>query len=657
MDKRKFRFPALSGVLATAVMAVAMVGAARGQYVIRKADRQAELYNYARAIPLYKKAYNKKRTAAAARGAAEAYRHINEYAFAESWYTKLVQMPEHATTDELYYAEVLMNNSKYAEAKTVLDSFLRKDAGNGIAVNMRKGCDSAVKWLAAPAKGRLENVQALNSPWSDWSTAFTNGKMIFASDRPYDSLHRKVFAGTSNIVKKYYGWTGNSYLHLYEGNDKDSNNISLLGRDINGYYHSANASYTADGKKFYYAVTELLRKRGTFLGNDEPYTLNIEIKEQQWDTVKQAWKQASLFPYNGVFRYSVGDPCISPDGKTLYFAASYQDKGYGGTDIYYSRMDEAGKWQAPVNMGPEINTPGDERTPAFSADGVFYFASDGRPGMGGLDIYKAYRGGETAAWQVVNMGSPVNSPQDDFAPAFDKAVFYFSSNRTGGKGSDDIYRFNAARVSLFSLSGKVFDKQTSLPLTGVVVTLDNKQTGAPQKVITDNEGNYHFMLDSASAYELSVVKTGFSSVSAINISTTGITANSLRRDVYMEQAELNKPVVLENIYFDLNKADIRQDAAAELAKLVKLMEDNPTWRVEISSHTDARASDGYNMKLSQRRAASVMNYLVSRGIGRERLTAKGYGESKLMNRCADNVPCTEEDHQLNRRTAFTILDK
>ncbi|WP_217602919.1 OmpA family protein [Chitinophaga sp. GbtcB8] len=657
MDKRKFNFPTLFNIIAAAGLAIAVTGTAHGQYVKKRAEDQAELYNYARAIPLYEKAYKKRVTAEAARGAAEGYRYINEYVFAESWYEKLMQISGHTATDELHYAEVLMNNSKYAEAKTVLDSFLQKGDGNGIAGNMRKGCDSAIKWLAAPVKGRLENVQALNSSWSDWSTAFIDGRIIFASDRPTDSLHRKTLTGTSHISKRYYGWTGKSYLHLYEGNGKDTSSTRLMGRDINGYYHSASASYTVNEKRFYYAVTELLRKRGSFLGKDEPYTLNVEIIEQRWDTVKQVWKQTALFPYNGIFNYSVGDPCITPDGKTLYFAADYGDKGYGGTDIYYSQMDEAGKWQTPVNMGPGINTSGNERTPALDGNGIFYFASDGRPGMGGLDLYRAGRTGENDAWQVVNMGSPVNSAQDDFAPAFDNTVFYFSSNRFGGQGSDDIYRFNAARIALFRLSGKVLDKHTNTPLAGVVVTLDNNQTGAPQKVITDSAGEYQFTLDTASSYKLSVVKTGFSAETAINVTTTGLSVNSLRHDIYMEQVVLNKPVVLQAIYFDLDKSDIRTDAVAELERLIKLLKDNPTWKMEISSHTDARGSSSYNMKLSQRRAASVVNYLVSKGIDKERLTAKGYGESKLVNRCADNVPCSEAEHQANRRTAFTVLDK
>ncbi|SFD74452.1 WD40-like Beta Propeller Repeat [Chitinophaga sp. CF118] len=650
MDKRKLQ--ALFSIL----MAIALFKPAHGQYILKQADSQAALYNYVKAIPLYNKAYKKKKTAAAARGMADSYRLMNDYVFAESWYAKLIAIPDHTAIDEFHYAGILMNNSKYAEAKGILDSYLNKKPGDKIAENMREGCSNAVKWLAAPIKGDLVNVHALNSQWSDWSTEFSNGKIIFASDRPYDSLRRKPFFSSSNIRRKYYGWTGNSYLHLYESNGKDSSSTNLLTRNINGDYHSAHASYTADGRKFYYAVTKLVKKRQSLLGKDTPYTLNVEIIEQQRDTTTDGWRQSSTFPYNGIFKYSVGDPFISPDGQTLYFVADYGDKGYGGTDIYYSRMDENGKWQTPVNMGPGINTAGNERTPVFNNKGILYFASDGWPGMGGLDIYKATKGSD---WKVENMESPVNSPQDDFAPAFaSNETFYFSSNRFGGRGNDDIYHFNAARVLLFNLSGKVFDKKTETPLSDVVVTLVNKQTGTPLKAITDDKGNYHFMLDSASTYGLSVVKTDYATVTDIDVSTVGLTVSGdLHQDIYPEKADLDKPFKMETIYFDLGKSSIRKDAETELDKLVKRLNDNPTWKVEISSHTDSRANDIYNMKLSQRRAESTVAYLVGKGIDSTRLTAKGYGETKLVNRCTNGVSCPEEEHQANRRTEFTILDK
>lgn len=676
MENRNFKLHTLLSVLMAAAMIIGMMETASGQYAMKQADAQAGLYNYARAVPLYEKAYEKKTTSEAARGVAESYRLMNNYAAAEPWYAKLVDMPDHTQADELHYAGILMSNSKYAEAKQVLDSILGKDASHAIARNMRKGCDSAAKWQPVPVRGALENMQALNSSWSDWSTAFHNGTVVFASDRPYNARYQKPNPGRSGINKKYYGWTGNNYLHLYESNGQDSAAIKILGANINGDYHSASVSYSNNGK-FYYAVTGLLKDQSSFLGKDGPYTLNVMIVEQQWDARNNTWRQSALFPYNDIFEYSLGDPYITPDGSTIYFVSTRGENNMGGTDIFYSTLDENGKWRTPVNMGPGINTAGNERTPVFAEDGTFYFASDGRAGMGGLDIYKALKTGNGDTWQVTNMRSPVNSAQDDFAPAFDSTVLYFSSNRSGGKGSDDIYRFIAFKVLEFSLSGKVQDLQTAVRLPGAEVTLRNMQTGASEKTVTDENGNYHFTLDSLSNYELSAAKTGFTAVTGINITTNGLTESAaLHKDITMEippppkpvepkreirfgqmTLAVNQPIEMKGIRFGVNKADITPSAAAELNNLVKLLKDNPTLKIELSSHTDSRGNDSYNMKLSQRRAESTLRYLVSKGIDRKRLIAKGYGESQLLNRCENNVPCTEEEHSINRRTAFTILDK
>jgi peptidoglycan-associated lipoprotein len=558
----------------------------------------------------------------------------------------------------LNYAEVLMNNSKYSEAKQQLQAYLGKKSDDKRAANLLAGCDSAQVWMTHPVKGNLENMQALNSPYSDWGTAFYNNQFIFASDRPYDSVRRQPFFSTSNIRRRYYGMTGNSYLHLYQSNGKDSASARLLNKGINGDYHSANATYSADGKEMYYAVTTLVKKGGSFLGKDQPYTLNIEIRKSGWDTARQAWGQAVSFPYNEVFKYSVGDPWIAPDGQTLYFTADHGDEIKGGTDIFYTQKDMDGKWQAPKNMGPSINTEGNERTPYFDEAGNFYFASDGRAGMGGLDIYKAVKSAN-GEWLVVNLGAPVNSPQDDFAAVFkSNSVIYFSSNRLSGTGSDDIYRFDIAKILLFTLEGTVRDRKTNEPLRDAVVTLQNKITQTPLKTITDGQGRYTFKLDSVTDYDLSTVKTAYTTVTGIPLTTKGLTeSQTLKKDVYLDKIELKKPVKLENIYFDLDKWNIRPDAAEELDKLVKLLKDNPTWDVEMSSHTDSRAPDAYNIKLSQRRAESTVKYLVEHGIDADRLSAKGYGETRLVNKCSNGVPCTEEEHQENRRTEFTILDK
>ncbi|MVT09094.1 OmpA family protein [Chitinophaga tropicalis] len=663
MYKIKYSFSSFLGLM----IAIAACRTAQGQYIIKQADSEASLYNYAKAIPLYEKAYHKKNSLTAARGLADSYRLLNDYDHAASWYEKLLSMPDHTENDEIHYAGTLINQSKYAEAKTLLQNYLTRQPDNKTAVSMLRGCDSAVTWLATPVKGDFENMKALNSPWSDWSTAFSNDRIIFASDRPYDSLRRTPAFNTSNIRKKYYGWTGNSYLHLYENNGTDSNSTRLLGRNINGDYHSANASYTADGQKLYYAVTELKRKRNSLLGKDEPYTLHIEIMERQRDTAGN-WKPNTSFPYNGIFSYPVGDPFITPDGQTLYFVAEYKDQGYGGTDIYYSRKDNEGKWQSPVNMGPDINTAGDERTPLVDKKGALYFASAGHPGMGGLDIFKAEE--KNGQWTARNMGSPVNSAGDDLAPAVINTTLYFSSNRPGGKGSDDIYRFTPYRVLIFNLTGVILDKKTGKALPDAEVTLYNEGTGIQQKAVTDAQGNYSFPLDSISSYGLSVAKTGYNPATGFSLTTKGLSESAaLRQDAYLtspepEPAKTPAPVPptrktfkLENVYFDLAKWNITPASMPELDKLVSLLKENPDWKVELATHTDCRASDSYNLKLSQRRAESIVGYLISKGIAASRLVAKGYGETRLLNRCADGVRCTEAEHQVNRRTEFTILDK
>ncbi|RFM26856.1 OmpA family protein [Deminuibacter soli] len=630
------------------------------QYVLRQAQTQATLYHYPAAKTLYTKAYNKKHSLQAAKSLAEIYSEVKDYPNAEFWYARVVSIPGHSPADELHYAEALINNNKYTEARQLLQQYLTNNNGDQQATILLAGCDSAVLWLKQPIAGNLENMQALNTAYSDWGTMLYKGQLIFASDRPYDSLRRQPFFSNSTIKRKTYSLTGNSYLHLYQGNGTDSNNTRLLGRDINGDFHSANASFTANGLQMYYAVTNLEKKKSSFLGKELPYTLHIEIFSSSWDTARQRWTKKTAFPYNQVFHYSLGDPCISPDGQTIYFTATSGEGHLGGADIYYSKKDKAGKWSTPVNLGADINTRYNERTPFIDEEGQLYFASDGRAGMGGLDIYKAVAL-SPGRWTVTNMKTPVNSPQDDFAPYAENAqTFYFSSNRITGKGSDDIYLFSIKpnMLSVFNLEGNVRDEKTGLPIPGAEVTLLNQQNTLPAKVQTDNQGFYSFKLDSAANYELGANKTAYNAATGIAITTKGLTGSqTLRKDIVLSrpEPEPSKPVKLANIYFDLDKWTIRPDAARELDSLVTLLQRNADWIVEMSSHTDSRASDSYNMTLSQKRAEATMQYLVRHGIARARLTAKGYGETKLVNRCSNGVICSEAEHQQNRRTEFTVI--
>ncbi|RAJ08675.1 WD40 repeat protein [Chitinophaga skermanii] len=627
------------------------------QYVITEAHKAYNLYNFSKAKSLYGKAFDKKETPAAARGAADSYRLTKDYINAEFWYQKLWKVKGYTPADELHYAGILMNNSQYSAAAEHLRNYIAAVPTDQRAKNMLLGCDSAQHWIDHPREGDMENMAALNSKYSDWSLAMYKGKFIFASDRPYDSVRKTGFFEQTTIKKRLYTWTGDAYLHLYESDGKDPKTTKLLERRyVNGDYHSASASYTDSLNKMYLSITRFIRKPSSVVGKDSVYTMNIGVKEIDGTGGKEKVK---ILPFNKMLAFSAGDPWINPTGDTLYFISAQGPDAKGGTDIYYS-VKGTGSWGTPVNLGPSINTEGNERTPYFDEKGKFYFASDGHPGLGGLDIYAAVKD-KKGDWKIQNLGTPVNTAHDDFAPARFDNVLYLSSNRKGGAGSDDIYRFLAVEpppppVIVFDLVGTVFDNKTRKPLVNATIKLKNMTTGIIIDTLTNEKGEYHIPLDSVTDYAVKVSLKGYTNIPAVNISTNGLKeTTTIKQDLELEKTVIGKPIKIENIYFDLGKADIRPDAAKELDKLIAILEENPTWVIELGSHTDSRAADAFNMALSQRRANATVAYLIKQGIPAKRLRAKGYGETKLVNKCANGVKCSEADHQANRRTEFMII--
>ncbi|RFS18751.1 flagellar motor protein MotB [Chitinophaga silvatica] len=643
--------------LATLMVTIGISTHTYSQYVYTEAVNAYKVYNFEKAKPLFEKAYNKKPTAKAALGAANSYRLTKDYLKAEIWYARLLKTGEYAPAEELNYAAILMNNGKYDSAIVHLQHYLQKKPADQLALNMISGSEAAPKMIASPVAGKLENMVALNSPYSDWSITRFQEKFIFASDRPFKDIRKSpFFTNESDIHKKMYTWTGNSYLHLYESNG-DSTDIKPMQRfGVNGAYHSSNATYSADGNAMFLAITRLKKRAASALGKDSILTMNISVRELKKHD-QQNWKVAPEIPFNATLQYSVGDPWINASGDTLYFVASQGPDHQGGTDIYYAVKNNE-TWGNPINLGKEINTAGNERTPTFSKSGDLYFASDGHPGMGGLDIFMAVRDADT--WKVKNLGVPVNSTHDDFAPSLPDTLLYFASNREGGKGSDDIYRFIPAPVPpsrpVFVINGIITDKKTGMPLPTVQILFKNKTTNVDTLIQTNTDGTYKFPADSGAIYELKITKTRYITIPRDTVSLKGYTTSvNIRHDKVMEQPEIGKPIRLENIYFDLGKSDIRPDAARELDKLVTILQDNPTWIIELGAHTDSRANDAYNLALSQRRATATVAYLVKKGINAKRLTAKGYGETRLINKCANGVQCSEAEHLLNRRTEFIIL--
>ncbi|MRG48905.1 OmpA family protein [Chitinophaga sp. SYP-B3965] len=405
-----------------------------GQYITRRAASQQEVYHYAAAAALYEKAYNKRATAANARAAANAYRQLRDYRAAETWYGKLAVLPEATATDVYYYGLALQQNGKYASAKEQFSRCLTM-SGNPIPAaeltRLLVSCDSATLWLQSPQASIVTNASNLNSAYTDWGALKEGDQLFWVSDRPTGSRkkHFLKFSNGNPVRTDQYGWTDNNYLQLYQGKDSAATPI-YFGKA----YHTGMPSLRKDGLEMFFSQTHFAKKPRKFLSRDSAYSIYIETYSVSRATDTSVWSAPVPFRYNNSLLYSVGDPFITPDGKRLYFVSDMPGTT-GGTDIYYSERLGDNNWGDAVKMGNGVNTAGQERSPYIDEDGTFYFSSDGHIGMGGLDIYRVENG------QPVNVGAPLNSSADDLY--FSEG--YFTSNRMGGKGNDDIYRYEEVK--------------------------------------------------------------------------------------------------------------------------------------------------------------------------------------------------------------------
>lgn len=632
---------------------------AKAQYALVEADKAFEQYNFGKAIDLYEQAFKKKASLHAAQRLATAYGLRSNYKETESWAAIAASMPNSSTADQLNYASALRSNSKFEEAKTQFLKYakLSKELSTTERDIWLKSCDSAIAWLNKPRPFNIKNEKELNSPQSDWGAFYENNSIVFASDRGFAEEVKTTtkkpfirFDGAKGPNKGVYTWTGNHYLRIYIKRGNDS--VVLYPINAGTDYHVGPASFNAANDEAYFTVTRLAEqldfKKDNLL-KTKLATVRVEIFSLTKNTKTGIWNTAPTpFKYNKVKQYSVADPFISADGQSLYFASNMAG-GKGGMDLYVCHRAPNGEWGKPINL-ESVNTSGNERCPSIGFNGNFYFASDGRVGMGGLDIYRAKITGDELS-DIENLQYPINSPQDDFSlHLLTETTGFFSSNRFGGMGSDDIYSFSPKANENYKLSGTVYNQATNQPLANALVKITSKDE-APTTLLTDAQGNYQFTVTPQASYWVNVDKTDFRS------DATEIVANTSTQIVnfYLQPIEINKAIRLENIYYDFDKHDIRPDAAEELDKLVKIMQDNPTIWIELSSHTDSRGKDKYNLQLSQRRATAAVQYIIDKGIAKNRIEAVGYGERQLLNHCTEETTCTEEQHQLNRRTTFTIL--
>lgn len=364
------------------------------------------------------------------------------------------------------------------------------------------------------------------------------------------------------------------------------------------------------------------------------------------------WEEIADLPFNSD-EYSVGHPTLTPDGKFMYFASDMPNaNAVGGQDLYVVAITDSG-FGEPVNLGTAINTKGDEVFPFYHPNGTLYFSSDSYEGFGGLDMYSATQ--SKGAWGIItNLGYPINSSKDDFGLIYNEKLEHgmFTSSRTGGAGSDDIYLFD--KQTKVILLGKVIDKKTKEPILDAMVHLKEMVTIQLDSIASDKKGKFTFPLEINMDYEVTAEKYGYFLASPIKVSTRMEGKDTIEIVIELQRIAVGEVVKLENIYYDFDKFDIRADAAVELNRFVQFMNKYPGMEVELRSHTDSRGSDTYNQWLSQKRAESAVAYVIKQGIASTRIKARGYGETMPINQCVNRVPCTEEEHQMNRRTEFVV---
>lgn len=421
-------------------------------------------------------------------------------------------------------------------------------------------------------------------------------------------------------------------------------NPQLLKGDVSGRFHEGPACFSNDGNTVYFTRSNYFKRKMNVNENKEN---NLKIFKA---TLKDGkWKNLEEFPFNSD-DYSIGHPTLSADEKTLYFVSDMPG-GFGGTDIYKSVWDGS-NWSKPENLGAIVNTKGNEMFPYIHTDDALYFSSNAHNSMGGLDVFITYFNGEVWA-KPENLNYPLNSSKDDFGFNLSKKnanVGFVSSSRTD---DDKMYAFDK-KPPKFNLYGKARLKGTQTRVKGVTVQVTNAKTGKVISMVSDAKGNFELKLEPEADYDLYCTKEGCFTRTD-KISTVGLKySQDFYADFEVEPIVLDKPIVLENIYYDFDKWNIRPDAVLELDKLVKILVDNPNIEIELSSHTDSRGNDRYNDILSEKRAMAAVQYIIANGIDQKRLTYKGYGEKKLVNHCANDVVCTREEHQQNRRTEFKV---
>jgi outer membrane protein OmpA-like peptidoglycan-associated protein/tetratricopeptide (TPR) repeat protein len=580
------------------------------------------------------------------------------------WYEKLFKNYESDSISPLYYfryAQSLKSNGDYKKSDAWL---LKMKAINENDTRIQSFVNNSgylQKYNTSKSEFTKVHNLSFNSKYSDYGAFFNDSLIVFSSTRPM----------LNSTKSKIYQWNKQPYYNVYsteirtftDGLDiqfTDGNTIQKA-NGVNTQYHDASAIVTKDGKTMYFTRDNFNGKK---LKSDNKRVTHLKIYKAE--LVNGLWSNIEELPFNNE-SYSVGHPALSKNERILYFSSDMPG-GYGDTDIYKVSIT-GNTYGIPVNLGTQINTEGKEMFPFVENDSILYFSSNGHIGLGGLDVFKT-KIKNSSFGTVENLKQPINSKKDDFSFTINrgKRIGFFSSNRDGGKGDDDVYSFVVRKKVVVCnqlVIGVVTDQLTGSILPGSKVILYENNVKKDSVTVGAN-ATYKFNIKCNTTYKVEASRLYYNNGLKVFVSpkTNGKTIQNLELNLKDDFQYSNGQIVVKinPIYFNYNKSNIRRDASIELDKVVSIMQKYPSLIIRSGSHTDARGKGVYNEALSDRRAKSTVKYIISKGINPERISGKGFGESELVNDCVDNdahtnrVKCTKDEHQLNRRTEFVVVN-